>query len=72
MDRNGSFSDIDRILDTEDEPDHQGLCDLEQEYFYNSIKNDLDLTSHHDDAVNSLRIVLAADLAFRTGKTVDL
>jgi len=72
MDTNGNFSKKDEILSTQDEPDHQGLCDLEQEFFYNSIVNDLDLTSHHNDAVNSLRIVLAADLAFRTGKTVEL
>lgn len=72
MDTNGNFSKKDEILSTQDEPDHQGLCDLEQEFFYNSIANDLDLTSHHNDAVNSLRIVLAADLAFRTGKTVEL
>jgi hypothetical protein len=32
----------------------------------------MDLTGHQDDAINSLRIVLAADKAFRTGKTVDL
>jgi hypothetical protein len=32
------------------------------------------LRRHHlpDDAVNSLRIVLAADEAFRTGLTIDL
>jgi hypothetical protein len=32
------------------------------------------LHRHHlpDDAVNSLRIVLAADEAFRTGLTIDL
>jgi len=72
MDTNGNFSKKDEILSTEDEPDHQGLCNLEQEFFHNSIANDLDLTSHHNDAVNSLRIVLAADLAFRTGKTVEL
>ena len=32
------------------------------------------LHRHHvpDDAVNSLRIVLAADKAFRTGRTIDL
>jgi predicted dehydrogenase len=72
MDRNGNFARKDEILNTEDEPDHQGLCNLEQEFFYNSIKNDLDLTGHQDDAINSLRIVLAADKAFRTGKTIDL
>jgi len=34
--------------------------------------NDRDLGDHMDDAVNSLRIVLAADEAFKSGKTVDL
>jgi predicted dehydrogenase len=72
MDKDGNFSKKDEIINTQDEPDHQGLCDLEQEFFYNSIINNLDLTSHNNDAVNSLRIVLAADLAFRTGKTVEL
>jgi predicted dehydrogenase len=68
----GDFEPADQIINTEDEPDHQGLCNLEQEFFYNAIINDKDLTSHHDDAVNSLRIVLAADESFRTGKTVYL
>jgi len=72
MDNEGYFNQEDEIVSTEDEPDHQGLCDLEQEYFLNAINNDLDLTDHLDDAVNSLRIVLAADEAFRTGKTVAL
>ena len=72
MDSEGNFARKDEILNTEDEPDHQGLCNLEQEFFYNSIIGDMDLTSHQDDAINSLRIVLAADQAFRTGKTVDL
>ncbi len=46
------------IVNTEDEPDHQGLCDLEQEFFLNSIKSDVDLSDHLDDAVNSLKIVV--------------
>jgi predicted dehydrogenase len=71
-DANGNFIRPDEIIGTEDEPDHQGLCDLEQEFFYDSIINDEDLSDHLSDAVNSLRIVLAADEAFRTGKTVDL
>ncbi len=72
IDANGDFARKDEIISTEDEPDHQGLCNLEQEFFYNSIINDLDLTGHQDDAINSLKIVLAADKAFRTGKTIDL
>ena len=68
----GNFTRKDEILDTTDEPDHQGLCDLEQEFFLKTIREDLDITSHLDDATNSLRIVLAADESVRTGKTVEL
>jgi hypothetical protein len=32
----------------------------------------VDLTDHMNDAVNSLRIVLAADESARTGKTIEL
>ena len=62
----------DEIINTEDEPDHQALCDLEQSFFLNSIRDDLDLTEHQADAVNSLKIVLAADEAYRTNSTVDI
>ncbi len=68
----GEFATDDQILDTTDEPDHQGLCDLEQEYFLKAIREDLDLSQHLDDAINSLRIVLAADQSVKTGKTVQL
>ena len=71
-DENNEFTRPDEIISTEDEPDHQGLCDLEQEFFLRAIREDLDLTDHLDDAVNSLRIVLAADESVRTGKTVML
>lgn len=72
MDEENNFTKADEIINTEDEPDHQGLCDLEQEYFLNSIVNDIDLSQHQADAVNSLRIVLAADEAFKSGKIVNL
>jgi len=62
----------DEIINTESEPNHQELCDLEQAFFLKAIKEDIDLTDHIEDAVNSLKIVLAADKAFRTGKTVFL
>ena len=68
----GSFVNEDQLLDTTDEPDHQGLCDLEQAYFLKAIQEDLDLIPHLDDAINSLRIVLAADESFKTGQTVYL
>jgi len=55
-----------------DEPGHQELCDSEQAYFLRAIHEDFDLTEHLEDAVNSLRIVLAADESFRTGQVVQL
>ena len=66
------FTRPDVIINTEDEPDHQGLCDLEQEFFLKSILDDADLTNHLDDAVNSLKIVLACDESVKTGKTIAL
>jgi predicted dehydrogenase len=66
------FTRPDEIINTEDEPDHQGLCDLEQAFFLKSIVEDADLSDHLEDAVNSLKIVLACDEAVRSGKTVEL
>ena len=68
----GEFAREDETISTADEPDHQGLCDLEQEFFYQAIAEDRDLSQHHADAINSLRVVLAADQSFKTGKTVEL
>ncbi|MEQ8812440.1 MAG: Gfo/Idh/MocA family oxidoreductase [Imperialibacter sp.] len=68
----GEYVKPDQIVDTSSEPDHDGLCELEQLYLLKAIKEDLDLTDHLADAVNSLRIVLAADESFKTGKTVEL
>jgi len=72
LESDGSFAKADEWIDCSDEPDHDGLCRLEQEVFLDAILHDRDLTDHMDDAVNSLRIVLAADEAFRTGRTVAL
>lgn len=71
-DASGNFTKADELIVTSDEPDHDGLCLLEQEYFLSAIQEDLNLSQHLHDAVNSLRIVLAADASFRTGKTVAL
>jgi predicted dehydrogenase len=71
-DDNDEFTKPDEIINTEDEPDHQGLCNLEQEFFLNAINTDADLSDHLADAVNSLKIVLACDESVRTGKTVML
>ena len=68
----GSFARADDLIDCASEPDHDGLCELEQRLFLDAIRNDHDLDAHMEDAVNSLRIVLAADEAFRTGRTIEL
>ena len=68
----GTFARKDDLIDCAGEPDHDGLCLLEQEFFLDAIRHDRDLADHMADAVNSLRIVLAADESFRTGRTIDL
>lgn len=68
----GSFAREDEWIDTSDEPDHDELCRLEQAFLLDAIRKDRDLSQHAQDAVNSLRIVLAADEAFRSGKTIRL
>lgn len=68
----GTFARADEVLRLSDEPDHHELCRREQAYFLRAIREDLDLREHLDDAVASLRIVLAAEESIRTGRTVDL
>ena len=72
LDANGTFTRSDETLRLDDEPDHDGLCHREQEYFFKAILDDLDLTDHMDDAIASMRIVAAADESFRTGQTIHL
>jgi len=62
----------DQLIDLQDEPGHDELCELEQRFFYNAITQDRDLADHMADAINSLRIVLAADRSVRTGQVVEL
>lgn len=71
LDKDEKFSKADTWINLEDEPDHQELCNREQRYFLKSINEDLDLTSHGDDAINSLRIAFACDESVRTGKVVS-
>jgi predicted dehydrogenase len=72
IDDKNEFLKPDEFINTEDEPDHQGLCDREQAYLLRAIQQDVDLSDHMQDAVNSLRIVLAADESVRTGQIVSL
>ncbi|MCO5236209.1 MAG: Gfo/Idh/MocA family oxidoreductase [Chitinophagaceae bacterium] len=72
LDANEKFAKEDTWINLEDEPDHQELCNREQLYFLNAIRNNTDLTDHMEDAVNSLRIAFACDESVRTGKVVML
>jgi predicted dehydrogenase len=54
------------------EPGHQDLCDAEQAYLLTAIAEDIDLSRHMEDAVQSLAICLAADTSIRTGRAIDL
>ena len=47
-----------------DEPDHLALCRREQAFLLAGIRDDLDLTDHMADAVNSLCTCLPRTRAF--------
>ena len=64
--------DGDRLIATPDDPGHQGLCDREQAFVLRAMAEDIDLSRHMQDAVQSLRICLAADESIRTGRVVSL
>ncbi len=68
----GKFTRADEIIDVNDEPTHDELCRREQDVFLRAIREDTDLTAHWQSAIDSLRIVLAADQSFREGRTVKL
>jgi predicted dehydrogenase len=55
-----------------DEPGHQELCNREAAFMARAITEDIDLTRHMSDAVQSLAICLAADESVRSGKPVYL
>jgi predicted dehydrogenase len=68
----GRFARADDRYSTADEPSHDELCEREQRFLLKAIHEDLDLTTHMNDAIRSLQIVLAADQSVRTGHVVTL
>ena len=72
LDAADQFRQQDTWIHLEDEPDHQELCNREQRYFLQAIREDADLSDHIQDAVNSLRIAFACDESVRTGQVVSL
>jgi predicted dehydrogenase len=72
IDASNAFTRPDEWIDLADEPDHQELCNREQAFFLKAIRENIDLTDHVEDAVNSLRIAFACDESVRTGNVVKL
>jgi len=68
----GRFTKPDELLRMDGEPGHQELCEREQAFVLKAIREDMDLTRHMEDAVQSLRVCLAADESVRTGHAVRL
>jgi predicted dehydrogenase len=68
----GKFARADEYISMAGEPGHDALCAREQDFVYRAITEDIDLSRHMNDAVQSLRICLAADESVRTGKVVRL
>ena len=68
----GAFLAADEVLSMADEPNHQALCEREQAFVLDAIRNDRDLGRHMEDAVRSLAVVLAADRSMRERRAVDL
>ncbi|MFB2552712.1 Gfo/Idh/MocA family protein [Ensifer soli] len=68
----GRFTTPDEDRTMDGEPGHQQLCDREQAYVLKAIREDIDLARHMDDAVQSLKICLAADESVRSGHPVKL
>ena len=68
----GSFARADEVVGVDDEPDHDELCRREQDVFLRAIRGGMDLEPHWQSAIDSLRVVLAADRSFREGRTVTL
>ena len=67
-----SLAESDEEFKIADQPDHAELSVRKQRFLLDHIVNDKDMSDHMRDAVNSLRIVLAADESIKTGKVVPL
>lgn len=72
LDENNEFVKEDEWIEMTDEPNHDELCKREQEYFLKAIQQDLDLTDHINDAVNSLKVAFACDESVKTGEMVHI
>lgn len=62
----------DEIIPVVDKPDHDEICRLEQIFLRDAIRGDRDLGEGMEAAVNSLKIVLAADRSIKEKRVVEL
>ena len=60
------------VLNMNGEPGHDELCQLEQEFLWNAVRQDQDLSEHWENVVRSLIVVLAADQSMKEGRAIDL
>tara|TARA_B100001093_G_scaffold260235_1_gene248719 strand:+ start:597 stop:1673 length:1077 start_codon:yes stop_codon:yes gene_type:complete len=72
LDNDQKFISPNKMIIYDEDPSHQDLCDYEQDFFFNSIKDDIDLNSHMEDAYKSLQIALACDESVKKSITVYL
>ncbi len=72
LDANDAMAVADEDIALADAPDHHGISEREQTWLRDAIRGDLDLSRHWEDAVNSLRIVLAADTSIKERRVVEL
>jgi predicted dehydrogenase len=67
-----SLAQGDELIPTAGGPTHGEVCEREQLFLLDAIQNDVDLSEHMDAVVDSLRIVMAADLSIREKRVVEL
>ena len=70
LDDNGKFKFEDKYINTSNEPNHDELCRLEQEFLLHAIENNIDLSEQLDAVINSMKIVLAADKSVKLERKV--
>jgi len=71
-DSEGNLLHDDEFIETPHEPGHDELCLFEQQYLSKAIREDLDLSTHLTEVVNTLKIVLAADQSVKSGDVISI
>ncbi len=72
LDSEGNLKYDDKLIAAADEPGHDELCLFEQQFFLRSIRENLDLSNHLKEVVNTLKIVLAADRSIKSGDAISI